>query len=90
MSNLTLAPEEDDPQSPLSNGLGSSPLGHTREATQATELENFRSRFDPKKVGFGLLPWPGTEDRTEEEDTVALAIKYLMEGKDLRDNEEKK
>lgn len=87
---LTLAPEDDDPQSLVTNGLGSSPLDHAREPKQLTELQSLQSRFNPRKIGFGILPWPGTEDLEQQEDTVALAIRYLMEGKDLRDKEEKK
>lgn len=90
MPNLTLAPEEDDPQSPITNSLGPSPLGIARDANQATELQSIQGRFNPRKIGFGILPWPGTEESSEPQDTVALAIKYLMEGKDLRDKEDAK
>lgn len=88
MPNLTLAPEEDDPRFP--NGLRPSPLSHKREPHQATELQELKVRFDPAKIGFGILPWPATADTSEATDKVALAMSYLLAGKNLRQKGEKK
>lgn len=53
MANLTLAPEDDDPDFLISQKTGSGSL---------TELQRLHLHFSPDKVGFGLTsPWPGLE-----------------------------
>jgi hypothetical protein len=89
MANLTLAPEDDDADH-LTHDFDLSPKNSPGEPKETTELERLRGRFNPQKVGFGLRPWPGTDQSAEGEDTVTIATRYLMSGKDLRKNEGKK
>jgi len=53
-------------------------------------LQELKVRFDPAKIGFGILPWPATADTSEATDKVALAMSYLLAGKNLRQKGEKK
>ena len=89
MANLTLAPEDDDGFH-LTHHLDPSPKDTPGEPKETTELETLRGRFNPQKVGFGIRPWPGTDQSAGTEDTVTIATRYLMDGKDLRKNEGKK
>jgi hypothetical protein len=66
MSNFTLAPEEDDP-----NAFG----GRTY---QPTETQKTRYRAQLHESGLGPLSLPLR--RKEEVDTVAIAMKYLIDG----------
>jgi hypothetical protein len=40
----------------------------------------FHDRFDPHKIGFGLLPWPGVDPSGTRGDNVTTAMRYLMDG----------
>jgi hypothetical protein len=88
MPNLTLAPEDDDSDSPRGREVGPSPQDQGIDLNQWTEMQDLRVRFDPHKVGFGLLPWPGVDPALK--DNAAIAMKFLIDGKDHRNREEKK
>jgi hypothetical protein len=65
MTHTTLAPEGDDPH-PVD-------LKSRRGAKAPTEAQTLLFRFDPKKVGFGILaPWPGGDQglRIKESSTI--------------------
>jgi hypothetical protein len=82
MPNLILAPEDDDSDFPRVHNLASSPLVDETDMNQGTELQRLRFHFNPHKVGFGILPWPGVDPAGKNKDKVVIAMKYLMEGKD--------
>jgi hypothetical protein len=86
MANVILAPEEDEPDFHRARNLA-----QRHNVTDAkTQFVSVRSHFNPKKVGFGLLPWPGIEQPPPVSDTVAIALQYLLEGVDCSDKEGKK
>jgi hypothetical protein len=58
MPNATLAPEDDD--SPIDHTLGSSKQEPADDLNRISEAQRLRAQFNPHKVGFGLVPWPGT------------------------------
>jgi len=89
MRNLTLAPEEDDSDFPGGHNVGPSP-NDADNSKPRTELQRLRFQFNPHKVGFGLLPWPGVDPSGRSQDTVVIAMKYLMDGKSDRNREGKK
>ena len=89
MANLTLAPE-DDPDFPEGHTFKLFAGEHGDDSSQRTELQDLRIRFNPHKVGFGILPWPGVSQAFNGKDTVVVAMKYLIDGKDLRGQEDKK
>lgn len=76
MTNLTLAPEDDD--SPTPNGDRLTPVRPSlSEATGPTEVQRLRAQFDPQKVGFGILaPWPGTQRATNVRGWEVLELLY--------------
>lgn len=86
-----MAPEEDDanfltPQNftkPRRDGNGSCREEHT-------ELQNLLVHFNPRKVGFGILPWPGTEQSVQIDDAAKIAMDYLLNGKDRKSQGDKK
>jgi hypothetical protein len=89
MANLTLAPEEDDFD--FSQGRNSSPANRAEPTPQKmSEAEEVLISFNPRKVGFGILPWPGTDHSAPVSDTVAIAIQYLLEGAGHKAQGEKK
>jgi hypothetical protein len=87
MAYSTLAPEDDS--SPLRHdrnvGLAARDHGHT--SNRGTELQRLRFRFDPHKVGFGILPCSFIEPPNQVEDTVLIAMNYLADGKVRGDRE---
>jgi hypothetical protein len=90
MPNLTLAPEDDDSAFPRSHNLESSPRGNANDSNHRSELETLRLRFNPHKVGFGILPWPGVGHSKPAKEAVVIAMSYLMEGKDRGTQGDKK
>jgi hypothetical protein len=90
MPNLTAAPEDDDSAFPWSNNLQSSPRDKANDSNQRSELERVRLSFDPHKVGFGILPWPGVEQAKPGNETLVVAMRYLIDGKDRREQGDKK
>jgi hypothetical protein len=94
MANVTLAPEDDEPD--FHQGLNFSLPQHHKiaEAKGQRQSRDGHSRFNPKKVGFGLLPWPGVDDRepvpAPAKDTFAIALQYLLEGPSYSDKESEK
>jgi hypothetical protein len=90
MPNLTVAPEDDDSAFPWSHNLESSPRNQVNDSNQRSELERVRLSFDPHKVGFGILPWPGVDQSRPANETSVVAMRYLIDGKDRRDQGDKK
>jgi len=90
MPNLTVAPEDDDSAFPWSHNLESSPRKKANDSNQRSELERVRLSFDPHKVGFGILPWPGVDQSRPANETIVVAMRYLIDGKDRRDQGDKK
>jgi hypothetical protein len=90
MPNLTLAPEDDDSAFPRSHNLESSPRDNANDSNQRSELETLRLRFNPHKVGFGILPWPGVAYPRPAKEAVVIAMRYLMDGKDSKNQGDKK
>jgi hypothetical protein len=88
MANLTLAPEDDDSDLRHGDNLGQSAGNHAVDSNRQSELKQLQFRFDPHKVGFGILPWPGTEQPRQTKDTVVIAMNYLADGKVHRDRED--
>jgi hypothetical protein len=59
MPNLLLAPEDDDSNIPPS---GPSPAPIKGDQKPEGEFETLHIKFNPLKVGFGIVsPWPGTD-----------------------------
>jgi hypothetical protein len=81
MANLTLAPEDDNPDFRDSSTFELSEVV-SDGSDQRTELERLRFRFNPHQVGFGILPWPGTDHPRQVKDTVVIAMNYLADGPD--------
>ena len=90
MANLTLAPEEDDFDLSRGHGPMPSPRNSAKDRKTSSEAGKVLSHFNPNKVGFGLLPWPGTDPAAPLSDTVAIAMQYLVEGTDHKAQGEKK
>jgi hypothetical protein len=88
MANLTLAPEDDDSGLRHSNNVERSADTYAVDSNRQSELQQLRFRFDPHKVGFGILPWPGTDQPRQAKDTVIIAMNYLADGKVHRDRED--
>jgi hypothetical protein len=87
MSNTILAPEDD------SSDFGHNHGPRNQNATRhnlATEVQKLRIAFNPHRVGFGILSWPGVSEPVRAADSVEVAMKYLIEGKGQKDREEKK
>jgi len=81
MPNLLLAPEDDDSDLPLDHNLGSSPSNNVPTSKSPTEVERLHVRFDPQKVGFGIVPpWPSVDPVLLI--TEADAVKISIKGKD--------
>jgi hypothetical protein len=89
MANITLAPEDDNPDFRASESCRLA-ASDRNGSDQRTELQTLRFQFNPHKVGFGILPWPGTEHLSQVQGTVLIAMNYLAEGTARRDGEEKK
>jgi len=84
MAKLTLAPEDDDSDFPLTYNLGPSPASKVNETKAATDTQKLRYRFDPgKPEGRAIAPWPAVDRNLqidEEDDTVILAEGREQEG----------
>ena len=89
MPNTTLASEDDNPDFPRGHKLSPAPRVNPTEAKSRTELQTFQFRFNSPTVGFEILPWPGVDPSARPKDSVAIAMKYLIEGKEHRNREEK-
>lgn len=93
MANLTLAPEDDEPDFHQGRNLDL-PQANAVSGPKAQTKSRTSNGFNPKKAGFGLLPWPGVNDRAAvsapAKDTFAIALQYLLEGPDYADKEIKK
>ena len=95
MTNPTLAPEDDEHDFQRIHRFAGSP-GNTVVLPKGwTEMQKLRLRFDPHKVGFGILAQPGGDDAAPagdgvSTDTISIAMRYLIDGKDLRGRGEKK
>jgi hypothetical protein len=87
MAHSTLAPEDDSSDRHHDRNLELTAGDHRQHLNQVTELQRLRFRFNPHKVGFGILPWPSTEGSKQIEDKVLIAMNYLAEGKLRRDRE---
>jgi hypothetical protein len=91
MANLlTLAPEEDDPISRGDLKFGRSSRNSAKGQDFHAEAKAILTRFDPHKVGFGILPAFSTDRSVPLSDTVAIAMQYLLEGSDQTSLGEKK
>jgi len=69
MANLTLAPEEDDPNA--SSNISSRVATGMRVDDPMTfsGMQRLHSRFDPSKVGFGIVaPWLISEQARRTKD----------------------
>jgi hypothetical protein len=88
MANLTLAPEDDDRDFPRDHNFGPSPRDGMSDLELRTELKKYHEQFNPHKVGFGLLPWPGV-DPSGRKDKIAIAMQYLMDGTILNEGDKK-
>jgi hypothetical protein len=86
MANLTLAPEDDN--SDLRHNAGLSAPNSADDSNRQSEMQQLLFRFNPHKVGFGILPWPGTEQPRAAKDTVTIALDYLADGEAHRDQED--
>jgi hypothetical protein len=86
MAQLTLAPEDDEPDFHQGRNFDLSEAHTVSDSKAQTKSSAFHDRFNPKKVGFGLLPWPGVDDRAPvsapAKDTFTIALQYLLEGPD--------
>jgi hypothetical protein len=89
MANFTLAPEEDDDFLFTQNCKISS-RDCSGDFRKPTELQNLQARFDPRKVGFGISPWPGTEQPALTKDATTIAMDYLASKKYPRSQGDKK
>ena len=91
MPNLLVAPlpEDDDSNIPLVHPFGPSPFSKEDEHDPATDLEKVRFKFDPRKVGFGIVaPWPDPSQTHELNKVVVTRVATDEEDKDK--NEEQK
>jgi hypothetical protein len=71
MPNLLVAPEDDDSDVPLVPLFGPSPAPNKGDQPES-EFEMLHIKFNPLKVGFGIVSsWPGT-DQTSETDQATL------------------
>lgn len=90
MANPTLAPEEDDFDFSRAHNFGLSKRDNVTAPKQPSETTKVLIAFNPRKIGFGILPWPGTDQSAPVSDTVAMAMQYLVEGTDHKAEGEKK
>jgi hypothetical protein len=87
MTQSTLAPEDDDSDLRHDRDFSLSARDRGHHSALVTELQKLRFRFNPHKVGFGILPCPFTDDTNRVEDNVLIAMNYLADGKARRDRE---
>lgn len=90
MANPTLAPEEDDFNVSRAHNFSLSKPDAAVVPSPSSEAAKVLISFNPKKIGFGILPWPGTDKSAPLSDTVAIAMQYLLEGTDHKAQGEKK
>jgi hypothetical protein len=77
MRNFTLAPEEDEP----SASGGYTPIHSTGRSSQTTETQRVKYQFSLHRAGFEMRPWPGVNPAAKSGDSVAMAMRYLIDGK---------
>jgi hypothetical protein len=87
MAHSTLAPEDDNSDLRHNRKFGLTAGDNGHDSNLGTELRTLRFRFNPHKVGFGILPCPFTDGPDRVEDTIAIAMNYLADGKVRRDRE---
>src|ERR1700722_16227408 len=90
MANPTLAPEEDDFDYSRRHNFSLFKRDNATAPKPSSEAAKVLISFNPKKIGFGILPWPGTDQATQLSDTVAVAMQYLLEGTDNKAKGENK
>jgi len=90
MANPTLAPEEDDFDVSRGRDFSLSKRDHDTAPKLTSEAAKVLMSFNPQKVGFGILPWPGIDQSAPVSDTLAIAMQYLLEGTDPGAKGEKK
>jgi hypothetical protein len=92
MPNTTLAPEDDNSDFPRGAQLSPPPRVNPAEAKSRTQVQTLRFGLNSQTAGFEILPWPGVDPsaRPKDKDSVAIAMKYLIDGKERRSREEKK
>jgi hypothetical protein len=83
MANATLAPEDDDSQFPRGQ-INPPPRVKPADVRSRTEVQSFHFGFKSQTAGFEILPWPGIDPSAKPKDTVAIAMKYLIDAKDQR------
>jgi hypothetical protein len=89
MSTFTLASEEDDDF--LISQNSRIPQRDCRgDFSEPTEIQKLHARFDPGKIGFGILPWPGTDQPSPTRDNVKTAMDFLTGNKYSRSQGDKK
>lgn len=88
MTNLLLAPEEDDSDLAHNRSLGVSSQDNTSDSMERSELQKFHISFDLQKSGFGIRPWPGVDATSASQSRIAVATKYLRDGIDERNQGE--
>jgi hypothetical protein len=89
MPNTTLAPEDDNSDFPRGAQFSPSPRANA-EAKSRTQMQTFRFGLNSQTAGFEILPWPGVDPSARSKDSVAIAMRYLIDGKERRSREEKK
>jgi hypothetical protein len=90
MPNTTLAPEDDNSDFPRGAQFSPPPRVNPTEAKSGTQVLTFRFGLNSQTAGFEILPWPGVDPSARPKDSVAIAMKYLIDGKERRSREEKK
>jgi hypothetical protein len=88
MTSLLLVPEEDDSGPARGQSDEIALQRGMSDAQRQSELRMFRISFDPQKVGFGILPWPGVDTTSVSRDSVAVAMKYLRDGVEEKNERE--
>jgi hypothetical protein len=80
MTNMLLAPEEDDSDLARGQSVEIALRRGVSDAQRQSEVQKFCLSFDPQKGGFGIRPWPGVEAASGSRDNVAIAMQYLRDG----------
>jgi hypothetical protein len=80
MSNFTLAPEEDDPMS----SDREAEINRTADLGQPSETQSVRYQLRSGVTGVEMLPWPGVKPTAQSVDSIAIAMKYLIDGANRR------
>ena len=89
MTSLLLAPEEDDSGPARGKSDEIALQRGMSDAQRQSEFRKFRISFNPQKVGFGILAWPGVDGTSASRDSVAIAMKYLRDGVEQKNEGER-